>query len=78
MQQPGAVAGRDGAPGREGGLGARDRRVDVSGGRALYLGQDLLGGRLDDLQGHRVAGLRLGSQRRVPADVRLAQLRVEL
>ena len=50
----GAVARRDRAPGREGGLGARDRRVDVVGGRALDLGQDLLGGRLDDLQGHRV------------------------
>ena len=53
VQQPGAVARRHRAPGGEGGLGARDRRVDVGGGRALYLGQDLLGGRLDDLQGHR-------------------------
>ena len=33
---------------------------------------------VDDLQRHRVAGLSLGSQRRVPADVRLAQLGVEL
>ena len=78
VQEPGTIARRDGTPRREGGLGARDRGVDVRGGRALYLGQNLLGRRLDDLQGHRVAGLGLGSQRRVPADVRLAQLGVEL
>ena len=78
MQEPGVVARRDGSPGGEGGLRARDRCVDVGGGRAPYLGQDLLGGRLDDLQRHLDAGLALRSERRVPADVRLAQLGVEL
>ena len=78
VQEPGTISRRDGAPRGEGGLGPRDRGVDVRSGRALYLGQNLLGRRLDDLQGHRVAGLGLGSERRVPADMGLAQLGVEL
>ena len=39
VQQPGAVARRHRAPGREGGLGPRDRCVDVGSRRALYLGR---------------------------------------
>ena len=62
VQQRRAVARRDRAPGRVGRLGAGDRRVRLLDPRAGDLGQDRLGGGLEDRERHSRSNPRVRSQ----------------